>query len=119
MRDELEDIDEGFEVQSQGVATLVTGDLEQTALEIFTELDIIDTALTRLETEITGISDGSMSALMVTDYKENINRLSLMINQDLKSLVHSKLSMSGESSKPEYSNDNIRQTINKSHLIGN
>ena len=113
MRDELEEIDEGFEVQSQGVVTLVAGDLEQTALDIFTEVDVIDTAVTRLETEINGITDGKMSASMVTDYKENINRLSLMINQDLKNLVHSKLSMSGESSKPEYSNENIRQTINK------
>ena len=47
MRDELEEIDEGFEVQSQGVVTLVAGDLEQTALDIFTEVDVIDTAVTR------------------------------------------------------------------------
>ena len=108
VRDALQDIIDELE-ESQPKNLSVNNDLEQAALDIKTEIDATDSAISKLESEIKGVPDGEMSTTMVVEYKENIARLTVSISQDLKNLVHVKLSLPGESSKPEFSNESIRQ----------
>ena len=41
-----------------------------------------------------------------------------MISVDLKNLVHTKLAMPGEASKPEFSNSNIRDMRVQAEIYG-
>ena len=116
VRDALQEILDQTEISSPGNKSSLTCDLEQAALDVKNEVDSIEIAVNNIETEINGFDDGSMSASMISDYKENINRLLSMINQDLKDLVHAKLAMPGESSIPELSNANIRQIYSRESL---
>ena len=115
-RDALQDLLDELEISDQNNATSVITDVDQSASDILADINTINFAVQKLESQILEVNDGGMPVNLVTEYKENIERLTTMINIDLKNLVHSKLAMPGDSSKPELSNSVIRDSYSKNSL---
>ena len=114
-RDALQDILDEINVDDQSKNDSVIVDVLQASLELKNEIDSIDVAINRIDTEINTVADGKMSAGLATEFKENMARLSSMINQDLKSLVHVRLAMP-DLTVPELSNKSIKDIFNKKSL---
>ena len=114
-RDALQDILDEINVDDQSKNDSVIVDVHQASLEVKNEIDSIDVAINRIDTEINTVADGKMSAGLATEFKENMARLSSMINQDLKSLVHARLAMP-DLTVPELSNKSIKDIFNKKSL---
>ena len=81
-------------MQVQQNNCLSSNTIEQAVLDIKIEIDSIETTVVNIESEVLSFNDGTMATSFAAEHKNNITRVLGIINQEFKSLINLKLSMS-------------------------
>ena len=98
------------DLSTQDNSLAISGNtVEQCVLDIKTEIDSIEEAVSALESDISDYADGSMNAILAAEHKCSIGRLVNIVSQDFKAVIHAKLAISQESVDPDFSNSKIEE----------
>ena len=84
-RDALQDLLDELEISDQNNSTNVITDVDQSASDILADINTINFAVQKLESQILEVNDGGMPVNLVTEYKETRHKGTTICNNNLVS----------------------------------